>query len=465
VANETRVVDGLKRQLADVVVAPGDPGWDEARAAWNLAVDQRPAAVARPATPAQVAAVVDAARDAGLRVAAQTTGHAAGALATLDDTVLLKTSKLTGVELRPDDRLARVGAGTLWGEVERPASREGLAPLSGSSPNVGVAGYSLGGGLSWLGRRHGLATDSLTALELVTADGERRRVDHDHDPELFWALRGGGGNFGIVTALEFRLYPAPRIHAGWLIWPWERAGEVLPAWSEWIRGVPDEVTSIARLLQVPPLPDLPEAMRGRKLVVVEAVMLLDQDAGDRLLRPLRALRPEQDTFAMVSPEALGSLHMDPPDPTPAFGNQALLADLPEEAIDALLEVAGPGTDSPLLAVELRHLGGALARPAPGGGALSSVDAWIALLGAGVVPDQGAADAVRDRAARLVDTLRPSAAGLELSNFAENDPADTASFLPPEVNRRLQRIKAEVDPSDLFRANHPLPPAANSHRGR
>jgi hypothetical protein len=464
VANATKVVDGLKRQLPDVVVVPDDPGWDQARAAWNLAVDQRPAAVARPATPAEVAALVDAARDAGLRVAAQTTGHAAGALATLDDTVLLKTSKLKGVELRPEDQMARVGAATLWGEVEGPASREGLAPLSGSSPNVGVAGYSLGGGLSWLARRHGLATDSLTALELVTADGEPRRVDHDHDPELFWALRGGGGNFGVVTALEFRLYPAPRIHAGWLIWPWERAGEVLPAWAEWIRGVPDEVTSIARLLQVPPLPDLPEAMRGARLVVVEAVMLVDQDAGDRLLAPLRALRPERDTFAMVSPEALGGLHMDPPQPTPALGRQALLADLPEAAIDALLEVAGPGTDSPLLAAELRHLGGALARPAPDGGALGSLDAWIALIGAGVVADPEAAGAVGARAARMVDTMRPWAAGLGFSNFAENDPADTSSFLPPEVNRRLQRIKAEVDPGDLFRANHPLPPAANSRRG-
>jgi FAD/FMN-containing dehydrogenase len=463
VANPTKVVEGLKRQLPDVVV-PGESGWDQARAAWNLAVDQRPAAVALPATPAEVAAVVAAARTAGLRIAAQTTGHAAGALASLDDTVLLKTSKLTGVELRPEDQSARVGAATLWGEVERPASREGLAPLSGSSPNVGVAGYSLGGGLSWLARRHGLATDSLTALELVTADGELRRVDHDHDPELFWALRGGGGNFGVVTALEFRLYPAQSIAAGWLIWPWERAAEVLPAWSEWIRGVPDEVTSIARLLQLPPLPDLPEGLRGRRLVVVEAVMLADEETADGLLRPLRALRPERDTFAMVSPEALGGLHMDPPQPTPAFGRHALLTDLPEAAIDALLEAAGPGTDSPLLAVELRHLGGALARPASDGGALSSLDAWVALLGAGIVADPEAARAVASRAARLVDATRPWAAGLGFSNFAENGSADTSSFLPPEVNRRLQRIKAEVDPGDLFRANHPLPPAANSRGG-
>jgi FAD binding domain len=340
VLRATTTLDDLKEELTGGLVLPGDPDWDAARAAWLLDVDQRPAAVASPATAADMARVVAAARGLGLRVAAQTTGHHASALGPLQDTVLLKTSRLTGVRIDAAARTARVASGAVWLDVSRPASAAGLAGLAGSSPDVGVAGYTLGGGLGWLARRHGLAANSVTAIELVTADGRQRRVGHRHDPELFWALRGGGGRFGVVTALEFRLYPVPELYAGWLAWPWERAREVLQAWREWLPSLPDEVTSIGRLLQVPPFPHLPEAFRGRQLVAVEAAMLRDQDAGAALLRPLCALRPEIDTVAAVPPLALSHLHMDPEGPVPAgVGQHRLLAELPAAAVDALVEAA------------------------------------------------------------------------------------------------------------------------------
>src|SRR6476619_3002884 len=215
----------------DALVLPHEPGWNEARVAWNLAVDQQPAAVALPESAADVAAVVRGARRRGLRVAPQGTGHNAAAIGSLAHTVLVKSERMRGVKIDPAARVARVEAGVLWAEVSEAAAEHGLAALAGSSPDVGVVGYSLGGGISWLARRYGLAANSVTAVELVNAAGELIRADACNDSELFWALRGGGGSFGVVTALEFQLYPITEVYAGVLFFPIERGAEVLRAWS------------------------------------------------------------------------------------------------------------------------------------------------------------------------------------------------------------------------------------------
>ncbi|MEQ7127962.1 FAD-binding oxidoreductase [Actinopolymorpha sp. B11F2] len=447
--------DVLRGRLPDFFILPGDPDWDDARAAWNLTVSQQPAAIAYPATPGDVMVAVHAARTARWRVATQSTGHAAGAYDSLEGCVLLKTSRMNAVELDAATHSARVGGGTVWLDVTRPASRLGLAPLAGSSPDVGVAGYTLGGGLSWLARKYGLAANSATAIEIVTADGRLRRVDHAQDPDLFWALRGGGGNFGVVTALEFRLYPASRLYAGWLVWPWERASQVLKAWRDWLSGVPEDVTSAARLLQLPPLASIPEPLRGRKLVVVEAAALCDEDAGARLLQDLRALGPELDTFASVPPVALSRLHLDPERPTPLLADQTLLADFPDKALDAMLEVAGPDTDSPLLSVELRALGGALARPHPDAGALATIDGSFVLFAAGITLNPDATAVIDAGLAALLEKLRPWSTGGSFANFAESRPVDLRACFPTDTYDRLVRIKAEVDPDNIFVANHPI----------
>lgn len=452
----TPALDALRADLPGTVVLPGDAGWDGARQAWNLAVDQRPAAVALPSTVSELTRVVTTVRDAGLRVAVQTTGHAAGALGSLDRAVLLKTSRLTGVDIDVAGRRARVAAGTVWLDVTRPASAAGLAPLAGSSPDVGVVGYTLGGGLSWLARRHGLAADSVTAVEIVTADGRLRRVDHAQDPDLFWALRGGGGGFGVVTAVEMRLHPVPALHGGWLVWPGERAREVLDAWRRWAAAVPDTVTSTARLLQVPPVGDLPDPLRGRNLVVVEAAMLCDETTAAGLLGDLRALRPELDTFAVMAPVALSRLHVDPEHPTPLLVDEALLGALPAEAVDALVGAAGPGTGSPLLSVELRQLGGALARAAPGAGALATLDGDFELFAGGVALDPASSAAIGARLDALLEALRPWRTRRGFPNFAESDRGRDRTFFPPDTARRLRQVKHRVDPTDLFLANHPVP---------
>jgi FAD/FMN-containing dehydrogenase len=377
----------------ELIVLPHDRHWDEARLAWNLAVDQQPAAVALPESARDVGAIVRWARERGLRVAPQGTGHNAHPLGSLAHTVLLKTERMRGVAIDARAQRARVEAGVLWAEVTEAAAEHGLAALAGSSPDVGVVGYTLGGGVSWLSRRYGLAANSVTAIELVNAEGELVRADADQNADLFWALRGGGGSFGVVTALEFALYPITDVHAGVLFFPLERGAEVLRAWRRWVDTVPDEVTSVGRFLQFPPVPALPEHLRGQSFAVIEAVSLLGQDASDELLGPLRELGPQLDPFATIPAHSLDRLHMDPEHPVPGAGDGMVLSDLNDAAIDALVRTAGAGSHSPLLSVELRHAGGALARTVPGGGAVSSVNGRFLLFAVGMAPTPDAGTTV------------------------------------------------------------------------
>jgi hypothetical protein len=320
-----------------------------------------------------------------------------------------------------------------------------------------VAGYTLGGGISWLGRSHGLAASSVAALEVVTADGRVRRVDADHEPELFWALRGGGGSFGVVTALELRLYPVTRVHAGVLFFPLERAEEVLQTWREWVRTVPESVMSVGRMLRFPPLPDLPPFLSGRSYVVVEAACQLSQADADQLLAPLRALGPAVDTFATIPMTDLAKLHMDPPGPVPGRGDGALLSALPAEAVSALVRASGPDVDCPLLSVELRHLGGAMTPGRTEGGAVSGLDAEFAFFAVGMTPVPEAVAPVERAVVAAQYAVAPWTRGC-YANFAEVT-KDGDALWGPETHRRLREVKAAYDASDLFRSNHPVRPAS------
>jgi FAD/FMN-containing dehydrogenase len=436
------------------LVLPHDPGWNEARRAWNLAVDQRPAAVALPETAAEVAAVVRWARSRGLRVAPQGTGHAAAAMGSLAHTVLVKTERMRGVEIDAEARRARVEAGVLWAEVSEAAAKHGLAALAGSSPDVGVVGYTLGGGLSWLGRRHGLAANSVVAVELVNADGEHVRVDGETEPELFWALRGGGGAFGIVTALEFELYPIREVYAGVLFFGAERGAEILRAWRRWIEDVPNEMTSVGRFLNFPPLPEIPEHLRGGSFVVVEAIYLGDEQAGAELLRPMRDLGPVMDTVATIPVEQLSKVHMDPEQPVPGSADGMLLSDFPEEAIDSLVPLARADSGSPLLSVEVRHLEGELARSRPGSGALGALEARFAVFAVGIAATPAMAATVSAHIEFVQAALAPWDSGRDYLNFTERRERGQR-FFGPKAFARLQAVKAKVDPDDVFRSNHPI----------
>ena len=449
----------LAGALPGPIVRPGDPGWDDARSAFNLLLDQHPAAVALPADAQDVAAAVGYARRAGLRVAPQATAHNQGPLGDLGDTLLLNVGRLQEVRVDPGAQRVRVGAGAKWDRVAPRLSAHGLAGLHGSSPDVGIAGYSLGGGMGWLARKYGLQANAVTALELVTADGSLVRADAEHHPDLFWALRGGGGNFGVVTAIEFAVHPVDELYAGAMFFPFERASDVLHTWSALLPTLPDELMTWASLMHFPPVPDVPAFARGRSFAVVMGAFLGSETEGRALLRPLRRLGPARDTFATVPPVVLGDLAMDPLDPVPFHLAHQLLDRLPGETIDELIAKVGPGSGRgpALTMLQFRHMGGALAREAPGAGARATLPGEICMVALGAVFDEPSDVAVRSALADVEAALLPHRAG-DYPNFVEV-PADASGFFGADTWARLRQVKALYDPSDLFRGNHHIPPAA------
>ena len=447
----------LRGFLGDRVHLPGDPGYDAARLPWNVAVDQRPAAVAFPRTAAEVSTVVRVAAEHGLRVAPQSTGHNAGPLAArgLDDVVIVRTSEMGTAIADPARGIVRVEGGALWEPAVEAAAAHGRAVLHGSSPDVGIAGYSLGGGIGWYARKLGLATNSLTAVEVVVADGSLVRADATTNPELFWALRGGGGSFGVVTALEFRMYDIQTAYAGMMMWDLGRIEPVLREWAAWAPGAPDEVTTSFRAMRMPPMPELPDFLRGRQVVVVDGAVLGTDERGQELLAGLRALRPELDTFARVPARSLVRLHMDPEGGAPFVSDSAMLGSFPDAAVDAFLAEVGPGATTSLLMAELRQLGGALGRPHEGGGVLSHLDAeFVSFAGAiAATPEMGAQGHVD--ATRFTAAMSPFANGGQYLNFAEH-PVDPRAAYAAGVWTQLKGIRSAVDPHGMFAANHPVP---------
>jgi len=437
------------------VAVPGDADWDQARAAWNLEIDQTPVAVAFAESADDIAAVVRHAVANDLRVAGQGTGHGAGPLPSLEGTILIKTERMRGIEIDPQERTARVEAGVLSIELAEAAGEHGLSAMPGSSPDVGVVGYSLGGGLSWLGRKHGFACNGITAIELITAEGEARTVGGNDGDDLFWALRGGGGGYAIVNALHIALLPIADLYAGIMIFPAELGAGAFRAYRDWAAGVGDEVTSIVRLLRPPPVPDVPEPLRGKPLITVDAACIGGREAGEATIAPLRASigEPIMDNFGQIPAAGLCRIHMDPEQPVPALGHHAPIAELSDQAIDAFVANGpGPETGSVLLLAELRQLGGELSRSGPNNGALDKLDFPFVMsaIGATMMPEL--AEKVPGDLDRIGAAMEPWTATGGYFNFAER-PCDVDSILPADTCARLADVKRRWDPENRIVANH------------
>jgi hypothetical protein len=353
------------------------------------------------------------------------------------------------VQIDPRARTARVGAGARWSSVVDAAAAHGLAPMSASSTAVGVAGYTLGGGMGVFGRRFGFAADHVRRLRLVTADGRPHEIDADRAPELFWALRGAGASgFGVITELEFALFAVPRWYGGGLFLPGEAAAETLHAWREWAPTLPDEAGTSVALLRLPPDPALPTALRGRTVVhlrythVGSGARPADADA---LLAPMRALAaPLVDDVRPRGSAEIDAVHREPTTPAPVHDAGAALRELPAEAVDALLAAAGPGVPSPLGLVELRWMGGALARPAAVPNVVAGRTAACALYARGALPEwAGASTAV----ARVIDAVAPWSLGGALPNFAGTGPREALWAVGDRV--RLRVLRRAVDPDGMF----------------
>ena len=431
-----------------------DADWNLERVAFNILVDQQPAAIALPRSADDVSDVVRAAAADGKRVAAQRTGHNAAPLGSLANTVLVRTAGLGGVEIDADAGTARVGAGALWGDLISQASEQGFAALHGSAPNVGITGYTLGGGISFYARKHGLACNHVTVIEVVAASGEQLRVDAENEPDLFWALRGGGGSFGVVTALEFDLLPLREIFAGALLFPAEQASEILQGWREWTSGMPEEMMSVGRLMNFPPVPEVPEPVRGKSFTVLEVIYCGDPADGEELVAPLRELgTANMDTVRPQPPAGIEDLHMDPPTPVPATSETLLTHELPPEAIDSLVEAVGARSGSQLVSVELRHGGGAMSRAPHGAGALAILPGSFVAFGVGFVPTPEAMAPNRAWLGAFKAALESYDAG-RYFNFVEES-FDITKIFSPDVLNRLREVKQRYDPENLFHSNHPV----------
>jgi FAD/FMN-containing dehydrogenase len=450
----------LRARLRGTALTPSDDGYDEARRAWNLRAEHRPSVVVLAEDADDVRLAVTFARENSLGVGVMSTGYGT-ASPVGGDGVLINTSRMRGVQIDPLGRVARVQPGVLWDDLVPAAAAHGLAALTGSSPRVGVVGYTLGGGFGWLGRRYGLAAHSVIRAEVVTANGRLITADRDEHPNLWWGLRGGTGNLGIVTALELALYPVQHVYAGNLYYPLSRASEVLEYFAAWSPTTPNELTAAATFRGFPPFPTIPEPLRGQSLIALRGCYSGDLAAGEKLINAARsALGPAYlDTFGAMPVTTMGSITMDPVDPIAFLGHSELLADLTPETVRALLEVAGPDARSPLLMLEVRQLGGALVGPPGALSPMAHTEAKFSLNAIGITPTPAQDDAVQAHLGKVARTLAPFATGDTYLNFLDLDGAAPERIRAAYSDRdwdRLVRLKGRYDPRNLFRFNRNIP---------
>lgn len=447
-------IHDLRARVAGGVLTRDDPGYDAARTGWNLAFRPRPVVVVLADCTDDVVEAVRFAADRNLGVAVRGTGHGPGPDA--DDAVLLVTSRLTGVTIDPHTRTACVQAGAKWAAVLGPAQELGLAPLLGSTTDVGVVGYTLGGGMGWLARKYGLASDSVRRFELVTPDGIQVTATPTLNAELFWALTGGGaGTLGVVTEVEIDLYPVSTVYAGNLLYPAELAHEVYRRWREWIVGMDESMTSAITLINLPPLPDVPEPMRGRTFVMVRGAWSgADLERGRELIDQWRAWRePEIDLFGPMPFSQVDSISMDPVQPLPALLTTEWLDSLHDNVIDIVVDavVPQPGHEPLVLFAELRHAGGAMRGNAASAANDRGRSGELLLHFVAVPPFEHAIYAMDAHLRQTREKLAPYVTGAVYPNFLDGDDRRTRAVNAYSEHHlaRLRRVKAALDPGNRF----------------
>jgi hypothetical protein len=450
----------LAKEVEGPVFGPEDEGYSGECAPYNLAMTHQPAVVVGAAGPGDVGAAIRFAGEHGLPVGVMATGH--GASVAAEGGMLVSTRRMNGIAVDRPARMARIGAGVRSQQLIDAAAASGLAPLTGSSPLVAVTGFTLGGGLSpVLGRTRGWAADHVRAFEIVTADGVTRRLTAAGGDELFWAVRGGKDNFGIVTALELDLFEMPRLYGGGLYFPGAMAADVLDGFREWTSTAPEELTVSVALLRLPPLSSVPEPLRGQFTVHVRVAFLGSAIDGEQLVAPIRGLGPAIiDTVAEMPYAALGSIHAEPRDPLPVYDGSLRLAEFPAAAAGALVQSAGADSGSPLTVVEVRHLGGALARAPEVPSAVTGRDALfqVSCIGLGKPGDAGALYASQDNLFRGLRPWQDDQATLNYLTARDTSPAALRTAFGAATFGRLAAIKRAYDPANTFRLNFNIPPA-------
>ena len=453
IASVTPGLDNLRARFRGDVLVPGNGGYDQARALWNGVVDRRPAVIARAAGAEDVSAAVRFAREHGLQVTARGGGHGVAGNALTDGGLVVDFSLMRGVQVDPEARTARAEAGVTLGELDRATQEHGLATPLGVVSQTGIAGLTLSGGIGWLRRKHGLAADNLVSLEVVTADGSSVRTSESENPELFWALRGGGGSFGLVTSFEYRLHPlGPEVLLAFVLYPGERAIEVLRAVDAYMASAPDEVAPLAFMGRVPHAEPFPVEAHGEPYVAVAAVYADEPASGERVLAPLRALGDPIVDLSGVMPyvEAQSLLDEDYPDGWRYYWKSANLDELGDGVLESLTRSA-EAAPSHHSTIDVWFHGGALDRVDPSATAFGARPAYLVGVEANWEPGQPDDESIAWARQAIADLEPFSSGGGYLNfpgNFEEGETLLRASYGARNFER-LQALKNELDPDNLF----------------
>lgn len=442
-------LSSLRSAVFGPVLVPSDEGFAAEATGFNLFYAHTPEVVVGVSSVADAVAAVAFARDNGMPLRVLATGHGSHALVT--DGVLVTTSRLDGLALDPETGIATVGAGVRWAAVVAAGAELGLAPVTGSSTNVGVVGYLLGGGLGPLARSHGFSSDYVRAFTVVLASGEVVRASADESADLFWALRGGKGGLGLVVSVELQLVSLPSLYAGAIVFEEEHIEAVLRGWVEWTLTADDAVTTSIAIVHFPPVEQVPEVFRGKTLAMLRFAYPGAPERGEELAAPLRALAPAMmDGVAPLPPAAVATIHNDPNDPSPAYSHGALLSRADQAFVTTLLRSVGPGVRTPVMVTELRHVGAATRRDVPEGSSVGGRASAFALSLVGA-PDPALVETVLPGATEeLLGSLSAWIAPETNINFAgAPSPAEFATAWPAEVFARLASVRAAVDPQGIF----------------
>ncbi|WNM32481.1 FAD-binding oxidoreductase [Streptomyces sp. Li-HN-5-11] len=451
----------LEAGLRGTVVRPGDASYDQARTVWNAAHDKHPALVVRCAGTADVIRAVEFARSQDLLVAVRGGAHSIAGFSTCEGGIVIDLSPMKGAVVDHARRRVVAQAGMTWGELDHETQAFDLAVTGGLVSSTGISGFTLGGGVGWLLRRHGLASDNLTAAEVVTADGRVLRADAQQHPELFWALRGGGGNFGVVTSLEYQLHPVgPQVLAGLIFYPLDQARQVITRWRELTAGMPDELTTLVVLTTAPPLPFLPQEVHGTRVVALAGMYAGTPAAGEAAVEPLRQLgTPIADLMGPMPYTAMQSL-LDPLWTAGAHNYfTSAFIEPSDAAIDAVLRNHGT-TPTPFSEVHLHQLGGAFARVPAEATAFSQREASVLCNVIARSPDAAGFDGHVAWARQARTEIARHGRGAMYVNFTGDAAEDKvrASY-PDAVHERLVRVKDTYDPTNLFRLNQNIRPSS------
>jgi FAD/FMN-containing dehydrogenase len=446
----------LQGLLEGELIRPGEDGYEEHRRVWNGMIDKRPALIARCATVADVVHSVNFAREEGLLLAVRGGGHSFAGFSTCDGGLVLDLSLMNTVEVDPGRRLARAGGGVTWADFDAATHVHGLASTGGLISTTGIAGLTLGGGIGWLQRKCGLACDNLLSAELVTASGEVVRASAGENPELFWALRGGGGNFGVVTTFEFRLHPVSRVLGGLMLFPHERAAEVMRFYREYVHDCPDELTTWLSVITAPAAEFIPADLQGKSSLAVLACHCGSLQDAEPAIQPLRDVGPAVDLIESMPYPALQSmLDEDLPPGVRCYLKSGYVAELTDTVIDTIVEHTQtmPSASSTF---DCHHMGGAVARVPDDGTAFGDRRSAYCFNVVGVWKDPVDDTVNREWVRAFASALEPFGTGGVYVNFAA-DPDRVRAAYSDNKYERLRAVKREYDPTNLFQLNQNVVP--------